>query len=63
MNNLPRFLTGQELARLCRIRPRTVESWRRRGQGPKYIKLATGQIRYPLISVLEFVKSYKSEGK
>lgn len=53
--NLPRFLTGKEVARLFRVKPRTVESWRRRGQGPEYNKLPTGQVRYPLETTLEFL--------
>ena len=46
-----KFLTTKEIAELCRVSVRTVESWRRRKQGPEYTKLPTGQIRYPLSSV------------
>lgn len=58
MNSLPRFLRTKEVARLCRVKVRTVEGWRRRGQGPEYTKLPTGQVLYPLPSTLEFIKSY-----
>ena len=54
------FLTGKELAKLCRVKLRTVEGWRRRGQGPEYVKLPTGQIRYPLDAALSFTTHYHS---
>lgn len=56
MTSLPRFLRTKEVARLCRVKIRTVEGWRRRGQGPEYTKLPTGQVLYPLPSTLEFIK-------
>lgn len=58
MSSLPRFLRTKEVARLCRVKIRTVEGWRLRGQGPEYIKLPTGQVLYPLAPALEFVKNY-----
>lgn len=58
MTSLPRFLRTKEVARLCRVKIRTVEGWRRRGQGPKYTKLPTGQVLYPLPSTLEFIEGY-----
>lgn len=58
MTTLPRFLRTKEVARLCRVKVRTVEGWRRRGQGPEYTKLPTGQVLYPLPSTLEFIKNY-----
>lgn len=64
MNSLPRFLRTKEVARMCRVKVRTVEGWRRRGQGPEYTKLPTGQVLYPLPSTLRFVKNYMApEGK
>lgn len=60
MTTPPRFLRTKEVARLCRVKTRTVEGWRRRGQGPEYAKLPTGQILYPLPSTLEFIKNYTS---
>ena len=58
-----KFLTTKEIAELCRVSVRTVESWRRRKQGPEYTKLPTGQIRYPLSSVWAFINSYRPEAQ
>lgn len=58
---LPRFLTGKEIARLFRVKLRTVEGWRQRGQGPEYSKLPTGQIRYPLESTLEYLAKNRGD--
>ena len=64
MTSLPRFLRTKEVALLCRVKVRTVEGWRRRGQGPEYTKLPTGQVLYPLPSTLEFIEGYATlEGK
>ena len=62
MTALPRYLRTKEVARLCRVKVRTVEGWRRRGQGPEYTKLPTGQVLYPLPSTLDFIKRYTSMG-
>ena len=48
-------LTGKELAELCKVSLRTVESWRQRGKGPKYVKMENGQVRYPASESLEVI--------
>jgi hypothetical protein len=40
-------LTEQELAQRWNMSPRSLQQWRLRGQGPKYLKLGSA-IRYPL---------------
>jgi hypothetical protein len=43
------LLTNDEAANILGIRPNTLEIWRHKGKGPKYIKLGTGKsspIRY-----------------
>lgn len=57
MNRFSGFLTTKELAELLNASPRTVENWRRRKQGPSYIKLPTGRVRYSRESVLEYIKN------
>ena len=47
-------LTPQELVKLCKVSMRTVESWRHRGKGPRYIKLPNGQVRYPTPDALTY---------
>lgn len=58
MSSLPHFLQTKELARLCRVSLRTVEGWRKRRTGPQYVKLPTGQIRYPSEDVQKFIEGY-----
>lgn len=45
-----KFLTTKEIAELCRVSVRTVESWRRRKQGPSTQNSPRGKFvtRYPL---------------
>jgi|GEM_PF-2058933 len=62
MNGLPLFLTTKGLAELLHSSPRTVEDWRRKKRGPDYIKLPTGQIRYPRESVLQFLGVFRPQG-
>ena len=58
MNGLPLFFTTKGLAELLNSSPRTIEDWRRKKRGPDYIKLPTGQIRYPRDSVLQFIGTF-----
>lgn len=46
-------LTEQELAERWNMSPRSLQQWRLRGQGPRYLKLGTA-VRYPLEWVEEF---------
>jgi len=48
-----RHLTTAEVANRLRVHPRTVERWRRTGQGPEFLKLA-GRVIYRLQDVLAF---------
>ncbi|MCD7982736.1 MAG: helix-turn-helix domain-containing protein [Desulfovibrio sp.] len=47
-------LTTAEVAKLCRVSPRTVEGWRYRGQGPPFVRLENGQVRYLAQEALAF---------
>ena len=42
-----------ELASRWRISPRTLEQWRWRGVGPRYLKIG-GRVIYPLVEVEAF---------
>lgn len=48
-----RHFTQIELARRWRISPRTLESWRWRRQGPRYLKIGT-RVVYRLEDVQTF---------
>ena len=61
MNELPSFFTTKGLAELLNSSPRTIEDWRRKNRGPNYIKLPTGQVRYPRDSVLQFIGTLLSQ--
>ena len=61
MTNPSQLLNRKQVALLCNISIRTVDSWRYRNQGPRYIKLATGTIRYPLNEVLHFLQGYQNK--
>ena len=61
MNELPLFFTTKGLAELLNSSPRTIEDWRRKNRGPNYIKLPTGQVRYPRDSVLQFIGTLLSQ--
>jgi hypothetical protein len=44
--------------------PRTLTTWRARGQGPKYININGGRlVRYRMEDLRNFVDSWKSEGE
>lgn len=55
-------LTTAEVAKLCRVSLRTVEGWRYRGQGPPFVKLENGQVRYPAREAFAFAGYEQNPG-
>lgn len=45
------YLTTKELARRWNMAPQTLDSWRAKGKGPKWIKLGPKMVRYRLADV------------
>lgn len=43
----PAYLSEQEAARRTRLSRRTLQGWRARGEGPRYVKLGRA-VRYPI---------------
>lgn len=43
-----------ELASLRKISVRTLQNWRRRKTGPRFVKLQGWAVRYPLQAVIDF---------
>jgi len=41
-------LTARELAERLRVSAKTVANWRTLRQGPAYVRLGNGRVRYPL---------------
>lgn len=50
--------TTKTLAKACNVSIRTVENWRRRGQGPEYKKRKNRRICYPYETTISFIKEY-----
>lgn len=42
----PVFLDETEVADLLRVSPSTLRRWRGKGEGPAFVKLPTGGVRY-----------------
>jgi predicted DNA-binding transcriptional regulator AlpA len=60
---LPEFLTQSEAAELLRLKPRTLEVYRRHGKGPAYRKLGPRRVLYSRTELIEWVDSCKVSGK
>jgi predicted DNA-binding transcriptional regulator AlpA len=60
---LPEFLTQREAAELLRLKPRTLELYRRHGKGPCYRKLGPRRVLYARAELLAWVDSCKVTGK
>ncbi|MDP6244900.1 MAG: helix-turn-helix domain-containing protein [Myxococcota bacterium] len=55
MRSMPRTLVTQtEASEFFRLRPRTLESWRRRGGGPPFVQLPKG-VRYRAADLEQWV--------
>jgi hypothetical protein len=56
-----------QLAAYLQVSEDTLETWRRRGGGPEYLKLKSGRIRYEGQAVLQWLASrrrrHTSEGE
>lgn len=50
--NINPVLKQHEAASVLGVSPRTLESWRHRGGGPKYLKISSRCIRYRLSDLL-----------
>jgi len=53
------FLTASELAILGGVKVTTLEAWRKRRQGPKYVQFGNEPL-YPISGVKEFLESMYS---
>ena len=56
-NDLPeRLLTELDVAGLLNVSVRTLQGWRLRGGGPRFIKLSPGMVRYRRCDLNEFLE-------
>jgi predicted site-specific integrase-resolvase len=51
------LLTETETANLLRVKPKTLQEWRRRGHSLRYVRISAGCIRYRLGDVIHFQES------
>lgn len=51
-----KLMTEQEAAEFLNVQNRTLQSWRLRGGGPRFVKLST-MVRYRAVDLQEFVNS------
>lgn len=51
-------LTEREAAERLKVTPRTLFRWRSEGKGPDYSRLPSGAIRYTLVAIDTFLKTY-----
>jgi predicted site-specific integrase-resolvase len=51
-------LSPAEAAELLRVEPRTLETWRYRGQGPTYVKIG-GRVWYPKHELEAYIDAQK----
>ena len=60
-NMMPRLLVASEVATLLRVTEKALEHWRRRGDGPAFIRLARNCIRYKEGDVIEYLERRVAE--
>lgn len=59
---MARFMTGTELAVLCRTSPETVRYWRHVGKGPKSMKVGR-RVLYAVEDVEAWLESARNGGE
>ena len=57
MNDAVDILDTKQAARFLGIPPRTLESWRYRGQAPQFIRYNKSQVRYRIADLEAFQRS------
>lgn len=54
------YMTEETLISLAKVKPSTVEDWRKRGTGPAPVRLGSAYF-YEFSDVIDFMKSLKKE--
>jgi len=57
------LLTDDDAAALLRLSPSTLEGWRRRGEGPRFLKLGHRSVRYRLRDLVAWAEAHAVETK
>ena len=58
-NDPHQLLTEAQAADLICYSQRTLQNWRQRGNGPKYVKVSAKSIRYQRRDVLDWIEAHK----
>ena len=56
MPDAPNLLTPKQTARILTVQVSTLKMWRHRNRGPQYVRLASGDVRYPEQNVREYME-------
>jgi hypothetical protein len=60
-NEIATYMRDEELAERWSMATKTIRNWRTRGQGPAFIKLNNGAVRYALADVLAYEAASRVE--
>ena len=52
---IERLLTPEQAAKILRVKPRTLQAWRYRGGGPRFIKLGRRSVRYRRSDLKQYI--------
>ncbi len=58
MQETPRAVSEAEAAQILGLRPRTLQDWRFRGKGPKYLSYSGRAVRYRIADLAAFMESH-----
>ncbi len=58
-DNPERLLTEADTALLLGYSPRTLQIWRRRGDGPPFVRLSTRRVRYQYADILAWAHLHR----
>lgn len=56
-----KFYNEKELAQLLGLKPRTLQEWRTKKRGPKYIRISNNTVRYDAQDVEAWIKERKEK--
>lgn len=61
MDNNGTLLRPEDAAARLGVASRTLELWRRRGHGPRWVRLTARVIRYPVEALDEWVAAHRGD--
>jgi predicted DNA-binding transcriptional regulator AlpA len=58
---MTKYYTTREIADILKLKQQTLKLWRRKGKGPKFVKIEGKMIRYPSVYFEEWMDGYKNQ--